>query len=106
MSCSSDRPDLWRHPEFRRLWAAQAISFVGTQVTMLALPVTATVTLQASAAEMGLLQALTVAPALLLGLVAGVWLDRVRRRPVLIAADLGRALLLATIPLSAFLGTL
>src|SRR4051794_33395647 len=106
MQQSHQRRDLWRHAEFRKLWTAQAVSLAGSQVTLLALPLTATLTLQASAAEMGLLQALNLVPALTIGLAAGVWVDRMRRRPVLIAADLGRAVLLATIPLSAYLGLL
>jgi MFS family permease len=106
MQQSSERVGLWRHAEFQKLWAAQAVSLAGSQVTLLALPLTATLTLQASAAEMGVLQALNLVPVLVVGLAAGVWVDRMRRRPVLIAADFGRAALLATIPLSAYLGLL
>lgn len=106
MHQSSEHVGLWRHAEFQKLWAAQVVSLAGSQVTLLALPLTATLTLQATAAEMGVLQALNLAPALVIGLAAGVWIDRMRRRPVLIAADLGRAALLATIPLSAYLGEL
>jgi len=97
---------LWGHAEFRKLWAAQTVSFVGSQVTLLALPLAAVLTLHASSAQMGLLRAVSLAPALLLGLVAGVWVDRVHRRPILILADLGRAVLLGTIPLMAFAGSL
>src|SRR4051794_33105294 len=103
---SSRRRDLWRHAEFQKLWAAQAVSLMGSQVTLLALPLTATLTLQASAAQMGVLQALNLVPSLAIGLAAGVWVDRMRRRPVLIAADLGRAVLLGTIPLAAYFGVL
>ncbi len=95
---------LWEHAEFRKLWVAQTVSFVGSQVTLLALPLAAVLTLHASSAQMGLLRAVSLAPALLLGLVAGVWVDRVHRRPILILADLGRAVLLGTIPLAAFAG--
>ena len=97
---------LWRHPEFLRFWAAQSISQVGTQVTVLALPLVAALSLDASPFAVGLLAAMETAPFLLVGLFAGVWVDRRRRRPLLIAADLGRAALLLTIPVAAFLGAL
>jgi len=76
------------------------------QVSGLALPLTAVLLLGASAGEMGVLSAARWLPYLLVGLVAGVWLDRVRRRPVLIATHVGRAVLLATIPIAAALGVL
>ena len=97
---------LWANPDFLRLWAAQTVSFVGSQVTLVALPLTAVLSLQASPAQMGMLRAVELAPALLIGLVAGAWVDRVRRRPILIAADVGRALLLGAVPLAAYLGIL
>ena len=92
---------LWRHREFGKLWAGQTISLIGSQVTSLALPLTAVLTLKASAAQMGVLGAVQFAPFLLVGLFAGVWVDRARRRPILMAADFGRALLLASIPAAA-----
>ncbi|MBI4493673.1 MAG: MFS transporter [Chloroflexi bacterium] len=97
---------LWRRPDFLKLWAAETISVFGSQFTLLALPLIAAVALQASAAEMGILVAAERAPFLLIGLFAGVWVDRHRRRPILIGGDLGRALLLATIPLAALGGVL
>ncbi|MCC7364132.1 MAG: MFS transporter [Dehalococcoidia bacterium] len=84
-----------RHPDFRHLWAAQAISLVGTGLG--ALPFTAILFLDASGTEMALLAACGVLPGLLVGLPAGAWVDRVRRRPVLIAADLVRAVALASL---------
>jgi MFS family permease len=92
---------LWRHADFRNLWTAQSISQVGSQVTVLALPLTAVLTLDAAAWQMGLLTAAGLLPRVALALVAGVWVDRRARRPIMIAADVGRALLLATIPLAA-----
>lgn len=92
--------------DFSRLWAGESISQFGSQITLLALPLTAIVLLQASAFEMGLLTAAGSAPFLLIGLLAGVWVDRHRRRPILLGANLGRALLLAAIPLAALLGWL
>jgi MFS family permease len=97
---------LWRHPEFLKLWAASAISDVGSQLSAVALPLMAAVTLGASAWQMGLLSAAGSAPTLLVGLFTGVWVDRLRRRPVLIAADVGRAALLVTIPVASALGLL
>jgi len=97
---------LWRHPEFLKLWTGQTVSLFGSQITLLALPLTAIGTLDASPTQMGLLRAASVAPFLLFGLLAGVWVDRIRRRPVLIGADLGRALVLGSIPVAALLGVL
>jgi MFS family permease len=75
-------------------------------VTLLALPLTAALTLQAGPAQMGVLAAVETAPFLLIGLPAGAWVDRLRRRPVMIAADVGRALMLAAIPAAWLLGGL
>jgi MFS family permease len=97
---------LWRHPEFLKYWTASAISDVGSQVTALALPLIGALTLNATPWQMGVLTASGTAPILLAGLFAGVWVDRVRRRPVMIATDVGRALLLSTIPLASVLGVL
>lgn len=82
------------------------MSLVGSGVALLALPLTAVLTLRATAFQMGVLRAMQYAPALVFGLFACVYIDRVRRRPVLIAADLGRAALLGSIPLAAALGAL
>lgn len=99
-------PSLWRHREFLKFWTGSAISDVGSQVTMLAVPLIAALTLDATPWQMGLLSAAGGAPILLVGLFAGVWVDRVRRRPVMIATDLGRAALLLLIPLAAVTGVL
>ena len=92
---------LWRHPDFLRLWAGQTVSMLGSQVTHLALPLTAALALDASPTEMGVLAAAGSAPVLVFGLFGGVWADRARRRPILIGTDLGRAALLATVPAAA-----
>ncbi len=84
---------------FVRFWTADAVSMAGTHVTTLALQLLAVVTLHASATELGLLNASRWLPYLLFGLVAGVLVDRYRRLPVLVGADLGRAVLLGMIPL-------
>ena len=97
---------LWRHREFRRLWGAQAVSELGSQVTLLALPLTALFALRARPYEVALLATAGSLPSLAFGIPAGVWIDRVRRRPVMIAADLGRATLLASVPAAYGLGAL
>ncbi len=97
---------LWRHPDFLRFWAGQTISLAGDQVSALAFPLVAIGTLHASPAQMGLLATAGGAPLLLVGLFAGVWADRTRRRPLLIGANLGRAAILGSIPLAAALDLL
>lgn len=91
---------LWRHGDFLKLWSAQTISQVGTQVSALAIPLAAIIVLQASAFQVALLGAVEFLPFLLFTLAAGVWVDRLRRRPILIAGDLGRAVALGSIPLA------
>jgi MFS family permease len=97
---------LWRHTDFMKLWVGQTISLFGGSFTALAVQFIGAVTLQASPLEMGFLAALGSAPSLLVGLFAGVWIDRHRCRPILIASDIGRALLLAAIPAAALTGVL
>lgn len=92
---------LLRGREFRNFWLAQSISLLGDQVAVLALPLVAVLVLDAGPGQMGLLGAAALFPHLLFSLPAGVWLDRVAsRRRVMMAADLGRAALAATIPLA------
>lgn len=95
--------ELWRDSDFLKLWLGQTISTAGSQVTTLALPLTAIIVLHANAFQMGIVAALSRAAFVLVGLFAGVWVDRLRRRPFMIVADLGRALLLGSIPLAALL---
>src|SRR5262245_18235831 len=97
---------LWRHGDFMRLWTGQTISLIGSQVTLLALPLTAILLFDASAFQVGALNTLLFLPFLLLGLPAGVWVDRMRRKPMMIAADLGRFAVLASIPLAYAFGVL
>src|SRR4051794_35307839 len=84
---------LWRNPDFLRLWLAQAVSGIGNRITGLAIPLTAAVVLRASPGEMAVLVFAGQLPDLIFGLVAGAWVDRRRRRPLLVGADLGRAIL-------------
>jgi MFS family permease len=97
---------LWASPDFLKLWTGQTISGLGSRITREGIPLTALLVLHAGAAQMGLLSALGGAAVLVFGLVAGIWADRVRRRPILIAADLGRAAVLASIPAAAIAGVL
>ncbi|HEY3082772.1 MAG TPA: MFS transporter [Chloroflexota bacterium] len=92
--------------DFTKLWLGQAVSRFGSGITGSALPLAALLVLGASPAQMGLLAALGAAPVLLVGLFAGVWVDRVRRRPLMVWADLGRAGFLASIPAAWLLGGL
>ena len=79
---------LWRHPDFVRLWAASTVSLFGSQITQFAVPLVAVLALDATPVQMGLLGAVITAPFLLFGLLAGVWVDRLRRRPILAVAQL------------------
>ncbi|MFJ8623897.1 MFS transporter [Kitasatospora sp. NPDC093550] len=99
-------PGLWRHSGFRKLWGAQAVSVLGAQITELALPLTAVTVLHASAFQVGLLAAVQYLPFLVIGLPAGAWVDRLRRRPVMVVADLARFAVLLAVPLAAWCGVL
>jgi MFS family permease len=100
------RGGLWRHADFLKLWSSETVSQFGTQVTELALPLVAIVTLDVSAFEVALLGVIELAPFILISLPAGVWVDRMPRKQILVVADIGRALLLATIPLAYWLDAL
>jgi predicted MFS family arabinose efflux permease len=91
---------------FRRLWLANGVSLLGDQVSLVAIPLVAVTTLAVSPAEVGLLTAIAGVPLLLFGLPIGAWVDRTRRRRLLIAADLGRAVALSTVPIAFVLGAL
>lgn len=97
---------MWRNNAFVRVWTAASISIFGSLITRIALPLVAILTLNAGPIEVAVLRSMDLAAALLVGLVAGAWVDRLLRRPVLIWADLGRAALLSAIPISYVLGTL
>jgi MFS family permease len=97
---------VWRSPAYVRLWSASVISSLGSAVTKLALPLLAALTLHATPAQMGFLVAAETTPILLFGLLTGVWVDRRAKRPVMIAADIGRMTLLLLVPLAAWLGLL
>lgn len=98
--------DLLRDAVYRRLWSSILISSLGGQVTLLALPLTAAVLLQATPTQMGLLTAMEIAPFILFSLPGGVWLDRVRKLPVYIAGETMLAFAVASVPLAWWLGWL
>jgi MFS family permease len=100
------RSGLWRHADFLKLWSAETISQLGSQITGLALPFVAILTLDVSAFEVALLGAVEFAPFILISLPAGVWVDRMRRKQILVVADVGRALLLLSVPLAYWLDVL
>ncbi|PTL80065.1 MFS transporter [Vitiosangium sp. GDMCC 1.1324] len=97
---------LWRHPDFLRLWGAQIASAFGSRITRTALPIIAILSIQATPTEVAVLSALSVAPGVFVGLFAGGHIDRTAKRPLLVGADLVRALLIFTIPFAAWLGVL
>ena len=99
-------PSVWREPDFRRLWSASTVSMLGSFVTRSALPFAAILVLGAGAGEVAMLRAAELVAGLTVGLVAGAWVDRLRRRPILVWADLGRAALLGSIPVAFALGSL
>jgi MFS family permease len=97
---------LWRHRDFLSLWGAETVSQFGTQVTLLALPLVAIVTLDESTFRVAVLTSVEYLPFLFFTLPAGVWVDRLPRRPILIVANLGRATALISVPLAHWAGVL
>jgi predicted MFS family arabinose efflux permease len=95
-----------RHPDFRRLWAADLLSQLGSRLSMSAIPLLAVLTLNASTLQVSLLRTCETGAWLILGLFAGAWADRIRCRPVLVYADLARVLLFASIPVAWWFGVL
>jgi MFS family permease len=98
------RRSLWRHPDYMKIWSAASISLMGTQVSQIAIPFIAVVVLKAPVFQVALLGTMEMLPFILFALPAGAWLDRVRRQPVLIAGDVGRAVALVSIPIAYSLG--
>jgi MFS family permease len=97
---------LWRHRDFRRLWGGETISEFGSQISLVAVSLLAVRTLHATAWEVGVLTAAETLAFLLVGLPAGAWVDRMRRRPVMIAADLGRLAAMGSVPVAYWAGAL
>lgn len=92
--------------DFVKLWAGESVSLIGTQVTQFALPLVAILALNATVFEVGVLNALRFVPVIVVAIFAGVWLDRRRRRPVLIACSLSNAVLIAVVPIASATGLL
>ncbi len=103
---ASREGSVWRNRDFVRLWTAGTISVFGSLITRTALPFTAILVLGAGPLEIAIIRSLELVAGLIVGLVAGAWVDRLQRRPIMIAADLGRALLLGSIPVAALAGAL
>ena len=101
-----DSASLWQQRRFRLLWAGHTISAFGSQITPVALSVIATLTLQATPTQMAFLILLNYVPAVLFGMFAGVWVDRARKRRVMIISDLLRAAVLLAVPFAAGAGLL
>ena len=97
---------LLRHPDFLKLWTAETVSVFGSAITQLALPLIAATVLDVTPFEFGLLTTIEFLPFILLSLPAGVWVDRLRRRPILIVGDLGRAVAIASIPVAFYFDAL
>lgn len=97
---------LWRNPDFVKLWTSLTITSLGAQITNLALPLTAALLLHATPMQMGVLVALETLPFALVSLHAGVLIDRVRKLPIVIAADVGRGVALLAIPVAAYANAL
>jgi MFS family permease len=97
---------LWRDRDFRRFWVGRGIASIGDEISALALPLIAVLVLDASPTQMGVINALGYLPFLLVGLQAGVWVDRMRRRRILIWSDALQAVLLLSIPIAGVLGVL
>jgi MFS family permease len=97
---------LWRHRDFLSLWGAETISQFGTQVSLLALPLVAIIVLEESAFKVAALTSVEFLPFLLFTLPAGVWIDRLRRKPILVLGNVGRGLALLSVPIAHWAGSL
>jgi MFS family permease len=100
----SDAPTtLWHHAGFLRLWAAQTVSSFGARITREGLALASVLTIDAQPLQLGILAALTTGPGIVVGLFAGGFIDRSRKRTIMIGADLVRAAVLMTVPIAAWL---
>src|SRR5258705_8277632 len=94
-------PSIWRSGAFLRMWSASTISFFGSFITRTALPFAAILVLGSGPLEVSAIRSLELVGGLVVVFAAGAWVDRLRRRPIMIGADIGRALLLGSIPVAA-----
>jgi Na+/melibiose symporter-like transporter len=97
---------LFCHRDFMKLWTGETVSLFGTRMGDVAISFAAVIVLKATPFQMGLLAAAGIVPTLALGLFAGVWVDRLRRRPILIGTDIGRFIVLGTVPIAAMFASL
>ncbi len=97
---------LWRHAGFLRLWAAQTVSAFGARITREGLALASVLTIDAKPYQLGILAAFSIGPSVLIGLAAGGFVDRTRKRAIMIASDLARAAILFSVPLAAWLHVL
>src|ERR1019366_3836163 len=100
------RPSVWRQRDFVKVWSAATVSVMGSQITLIAVPFIAAKLLHATVFQISLLTAVEMLPFLLFTLPAGAWLDRIRRKPVLIAADTIRGVVLLSVPFAYLFGDL
>src|SRR5438093_4682587 len=100
MTLPSASASLWRNRTFLAVWSAGTISIFGSLITRTALPWAAILVLDAGALDISALRGVEQVAALIVGLFAGAWVDRLRRRPIMIGADIGRAILLGSIPVA------
>jgi MFS-type transporter involved in bile tolerance (Atg22 family) len=105
-SAAGSAGGIFANTDFVKLWAGETVSLIGTQVTQFAMPIVAVLTLRATVFEVGVLNALRFVPVIVVALFAGVWLDRRRRRPVLVACSLANAVLIGLVPLASVTGLL
>ena len=103
---TSRESSLWHHPNFFRLWLSETISAFGGQFSGLGILFTATLVLKAHAQDIAFLTAVQTAPFLIFGLIAGVWVDRHLKRRIMVAANIGRAIVLGSIPIVFLIGRL
>ena len=100
MTATSPSPSLWRNRSFVAVWSAATVSLFGSLITRTALPFAAILVLNAGPLEVSAIRGVEQVAALIFGLVAGAWVARLRRRPIMIWADIGRAILLGSIPVA------
>jgi MFS family permease len=96
----------WTHADFMKFWTGETVSLFGTQVTYLALPLTAIIVLRVSPVQLGVIRFLENVPFLLFALLVGAWVDRRRKRPVMIGSNVARCLLVGLVPILAAAGAL
>ncbi|MEX2462550.1 MAG: MFS transporter [Paenibacillaceae bacterium] len=106
MSIEKQNSSLWKHSNFLKLWFGQTISMLGSQVTYIALPLTAVLILNATPVQMGAFQAVSTAPFFILGLFAGAWIDRVDRLPLLVYTNIASVIILSFVPILAWFNLL